>query len=627
MMLSCARKTHQRFLALLALATLLSGCNSILNGWLSPIELGAFSRETTNDIRGSLSIQDTPFGISGVVDPSPDDLAPTVQEYKAIAGDVLNVYVLDLRQRGVETIQQPTVDSRGMINLPVVGPVRVESLGAREIEDEIRRVLADRSIVYNAEVLVEFAAKRGMTYTIFGNEDLAVRLNRGPGVFPISRPDFRLIEAIAVSGGLSELVNEIYVFRRLSQDQAQAEAVEEIKRQRISGEIFEPVDSSDTRLPEQPRIDEFEPPPLPSVIPSVDGGLGFAAPSAAGKSETFARQESVRQEPVRQEPDRSNIVRPIEVVSAATRRQQEPPPPDSRSDDDADDRDAELEEILELMRSQKPTASGEPPPGESPPAPARSESPLAPPPGESPLAPDPGQPNRANQDQRLMDPGREESRWIYDPVSQGYIEIRRKEDRFVETPIVPPGEDAIRPAIDWDALAGGIYDIRTIRVSAQGLRQGDPRYNLVVRPGDVIRLYSGDIGFYYIIGHVLRPGVFSFRSGASVTLKNAIASAGGLDALAWPDRVTVYRRVDGREQMIQVNLDRIFAGLDSDFFLKRDDIINVGTHPFAPFLVRIRNLTLPRLDSSMSFIYEWSRQETFFKSENLDAPNAPGLFP
>lgn len=97
--------------------------------------------------------------------------------------------------------------------------------------------------------------------------------------------------------------------------------------------------------------------------------------------------------------------------------------------------------------------------------------------------------------------------------------------------------------------------------------------------------------------------------------------------MAWPDRVTVYRRVGQREQMIQVNLDRIFAGLDADFFLKRDDIVNVGTHPVAPFLLQIRNMTIPQLNSSMSFLYRWSRTETFFKNENLATTATRGLFP
>ena len=194
-------------------------------------------------------------------------------------------------------------------------------------------------------------------------------------------------------------------------------------------------------------------------------------------------------------------------------------------------------------------------------------------------------------------------------------------------PFVPPAESQPVPAVDWDVIAEDENDIRPIRIPGEGLRRGEPRYNIVIRPGDTIRLYSGDIGFYYVMGHVRQPGTFQFRGGSSITLKSAIAAAGGLDALAWPDRVTVYRRVSGREQMIQVNLDRIFAGLDSDFFLKRDDIINVGTHPAAPFLLEFRNFTIPDLNSTVSLTYQFTRTETFFKNENLDAPNSPGLFP
>ena len=46
------------------------------------------------------------------------------------------------------------------------------------------------------------------------------------------------------------------------------------------------------------------------------------------------------------------------------------------------------------------------------------------------------------------------------------------------------------------------------------------------------------------------------------------------------------------ERIVTVDY-RIFAGADADFTIKRGDIVNVGTHPFAPFLERIRGLTLP----------------------------------
>ena len=95
-----------------------------------------------------------------------------------------------------------------------------------------------------------------------------------------------------------------------------------------------------------------------------------------------------------------------------------------------------------------------------------------------------------------------------------------------ETPPAPPprGDEPV-PAIDWDAIADADEGSRIIRIPVGELRRGDMRYNIVIRAGDVIRLESGDFGFYYVTGHARRPGVFRFTTGAKITLKNAIASA------------------------------------------------------------------------------------------------------
>lgn len=174
-------------------------------------------------------------------------------------------------------------------------------------------------------------------------------------------------------------------------------------------------------------------------------------------------------------------------------------------------------------------------------------------------------------------------------------------DGSVET---PPTERAV-PTVNW-ARVSGDTTFRVLLISAEQLRQGDPSVNVVVRPGDVIRISSGEVGTYYVMGQVNRVGTFSFNL-EQVTLKSAIAIAGGLSPLAWPDRCTIYRRLGAQEQMIQVNLDRIFAGLDPDFTIKRGDIINVGTHPFAPFLARIRGFTLPNPSTDVGYSFSYSR--------------------
>lgn len=165
--------------------------------------------------------------------------------------------------------------------------------------------------------------------------------------------------------------------------------------------------------------------------------------------------------------------------------------------------------------------------------------------------------------------------------------------------------ETITPGVNWARLAGDMSQ-RVIHIPAMHLREGNPEVNIVIRAGDVIRIVSGEIGVYYVMGQVNRVGTFAFNAEA-ITLKAAIAAAGGLSGLAWPDRCTIYRRLGEREQMIQVNLDRIFAAKDADFLIRRGDIINVGTHPFAPFLRRIRALTLPNPVANVGYGFTYTR--------------------
>jgi len=195
-----------------------------------------------------------------------------------------------------------------------------------------------------------------------------------------------------------------------------------------------------------------------------------------------------------------------------------------------------------------------------------------------------------------------------------------------DLPQTPPTSDTAIPTVNWARIAGET-DYRIIRIPADLLRSGEPDLNIYIRAGDVIRIVSGEIGVYYVMGQVNRVGAFRFDA-EPVTLKAAIAAAGGLSSLAWPDRCTVYRRLGQREQMIQVNLDRIFAGKDPDFFIKRGDIINVGTHPFAPFLQRIRLATLPNILSTVGYSFTYARNFADIDSYEVRAnpANEPDFF-
>ncbi len=490
----------------LGMLLLLPGCYSIQNGWLDPTTLGAFQRGAVTEIRTSLTLDDTPYGIAGATYPTGDDLIFKAINHPIQGGDVLNVTVDELRDRFVPFQEQVTVSPTGFVNLPVVGRVEAVGLTVPEFEEALSQALIDNEILMKPEVTVNPQFLQKATYSIFGIGVSAS--NNAPlraGTFPIRRPDLRLLEAINQVGGLNEFVTDIFIFRK----------------------------------------DEIETPKPDHAAPPAD----------------------------RSQPDEE----PARDAGA------NPDPATSPVDD--------LLDAVDLGEASPDEAAD--PATEPPPA--------------------------------LLE-GDPTSAWVY--VNGEFVQNRDAAAR--------PLEDASRQALVLDSTAStvnwaqvaGTANFHILRVPAEELRIGNPSADIYVRAGDVIRVVSGEIGVYYVMGQVNRAGPFAFNS-EPITLKAAIAIAGGLAPLAWPDRCTVYRKLGQREQMIQVNLDRMFAGKDPDFFVRRGDIINVGTHPFAPFLQRIRAMTLPNIVNSLGFGFSYTRNFADIDSfgSKANPANQPDLLP
>src|SRR5439155_23316733 len=92
---------------------------------------------------------------------------------------------------------------------------------------------------------------------------------------------------------------------------------------------------------------------------------------------------------------------------------------------------------------------------------------------------------------------------------------------------------------------------RVIRVPVTMLKNGDLRYNIVVRPQDLIIAPQPVFGEYYIDGHVNRAGVYSLTA-RKISLKQAIAAAGDFDALAVPARTEIVRRIGDDKEVFAV---------------------------------------------------------------------------
>lgn len=175
-------------------------------------------------------------------------------------------------------------------------------------------------------------------------------------------------------------------------------------------------------------------------------------------------------------------------------------------------------------------------------------------------------------------------------------------------PVTPQPEPSEMPkSFGLSDIGQGGSMTRVIKIPVDKLLSGDPRYNIIIRPGDRITVPVDLVGEFWVMGNVNAQGAVAI-TGRPITLKQAIATAGGLNAIAWPKKVEVVRRV-GRnnaglmqEETVLVDLQKITNGQQPDFFIKPNDLINVGTHGSSRFLAVLRNAF--RATYGFGFIYD-----------------------
>lgn len=137
---------------------------------------------------------------------------------------------------------------------------------------------------------------------------------------------------------------------------------------------------------------------------------------------------------------------------------------------------------------------------------------------------------------------------------------------------------------------GEIVTQRVIKIPRDRLEAGDSTYNVILRPGDVVRVPEPVRGVFYVGGQVRRPGSFILPEEGRMTIRRAIDTAGGLDSLAWPERAELVRSLgEGRQAIVSVNIRAIAEGTQPDIYVKPDDQINVGTSFWATPLAVLRN--------------------------------------
>lgn len=521
-----------------------SGCmRSWLNDWLDPSEVGRFEgKPITREIRTTLGLQDEEPDAIDASEPLPEDTVAIFEEYQIGPGDLLEITIHELVRAGSILTEARRVSNLGFISLPVIGRFKVGGMTEHQVEDYIKAALKP-DVLPEPIVTVVVREERQRSFTIVGFTARA-------GSIPIPRPDFRMLEAISNAGTLPDEVSKIYVIRRSGKP------------------TLEPQPPATTPAPET-----TEPASRNPSSPEEPGGFGN------GKRRLWEDTDLLLNDIAPRGGGGMSATRP---AGAAT-----PPATSSKPARISE------EQRLELLKAIVPGDATAPP--KKAPNSVGTQAAAA-----------------ATQPSVSEDPAKGMSKWIW--LNGEWVEQRgttREATGPREHAAEPQGPPATEsapvtkpsPPLEWEALAEATEQTRVIEIPRKPLEAGEARYNIVIRPGDVISIPSPEAGKrYYMTGHVRGPGAYMIPA-EGITLKAAIAAAGGLDPFAWPSRCQLIRRIGAdQEEVHQVDLDRMFAMKDDGLRIKAGDIINVGTHPLSPFLVSISNGF--RMTYGFGFVYD-----------------------
>jgi polysaccharide biosynthesis/export protein len=107
------------------------------------------------------------------------------------------------------------------------------------------------------------------------------------------------------------------------------------------------------------------------------------------------------------------------------------------------------------------------------------------------------------------------------------------------------------------------------------LESGDPRYNVIVYPGDVVKVTRA--GVVYVEGDVKKPGGFMLKTNENISVLQAVALAEGLTRNAAGSRARIMRtdEATGTRTEIPIDLNKMLAGGLTDAMLRPNDIVFV----------------------------------------------------
>ena len=642
-------------MAMLGLSS--AGCDNKL---LDPTQIGRFRpTPAVNVILDSLGVaEETPVAWENAEEPRPRDITAVRGDYTLRGGDLVRISIFELFQEGATMVNDYIVSETGKVSIPEVGVVQASGLTETQLEEEIKEILSP-GILKEPSVTVTLMNSQQRTFSILGNGVPQ------PGRYGIPRYDFRLTDALATAGGPMQFnVSNIYVSRgretadgglpteptapqmdelELIEPNASLSAAVPAPRVPQPMGAVVPVPKRDIPEPSEPAERyELEREMLDMIAPSAQSGQP-ASDKIATASAPLASERSISASmvpasfrllvPAQAAPQRRPradeiVVSPTELggvgevepvrrparpagriewvsrngkwipISVGSGEETPAPPVETERAAAEAPREAAPDGGIEWVRRDGqwvPIGKGKPKPTVPPTVAAGPvatetagvEAPRA-------AAPDGG-----------IEWVRRNGQWV--PIGKGKPKPTVPPAVAAPRPVTPPAQEAPLPMeAEWEEAV----QTRLMKIPAEPLLAGDPRYNIVIKPGDTVYVPVDIIGEFCITGNVNRSG-FVGITGRPMTLKMAIAAAGGLGPLAYPKHCEVIRRIgENREEIVMVDLDKIARGEQPDFFIKPNDLINVGTHPTSRWRAVLRNAF--RAAYGFGFVYD----RNFAYSEN-----------
>jgi polysaccharide export outer membrane protein len=542
----------------LVLSICAAGCGS---KFFDPTQIGRFRpTPAVNVILDSLGVaEETPIAWEKTEEPRPSDVVAVQTDYVFRAGDTIRVSIYELYQEGMPAVNDYVVTETGKISIPEVGVIQAAGLTETQLEDEIKRIISP-DILIEPSISVSLVNSQQRTFSILGEGVLA------PNRYVIPRYDFRLADALASAGGVRQFnVSYIYVSRSTEDEQDLTEPAEskapKIKTKLSELQMIEPTglrpETFERAIPEPRLIEPKQMEPqlkleremLEMITPSTQNPrLNQGWPES--KNIAIASTEVIAEDRRQKTEDRISVLR-------------------SRSGDEKQDEGGGR--IEWIFRDGK----------------------WVPIPVEAP---------------RIVEPVIEEEKigervdWIFKDGRWVPIPFGSKKPTEPAVKLEPEKPSALEQKLPEELEWEDVLKTRVIKISVAKLLAGDPRYNIVIKPGDTIHVPVDIIGEFAIMGNVNQNGYINI-TGRPMTLKMAIAAAGGLGPLAWPKRCEVIRRIgENKEEIVMVDLDKIASGEQPDFFIKPNDLINVGTHFTARWRAILRNAF--RATYGYGFVYD-----------------------